>query len=125
MSNVESDRRSEKQLRIAHCHLSIAKDIGNGQSAIHNPQLLFPSAPTRTRTWNPLIKSPAMISHNGQNRAVLGSLSVITCHKLPSISIESLHFHCTDSIGEPDTGTRPELRGDKIGLSRMNVEVLF
>jgi uncharacterized protein len=42
-----------------------------------------------------------MITPNAQIRAVLGSLDVITCHKLPSISIESLHFHCTRAARGP------------------------
>jgi hypothetical protein len=136
---------------------------GRWQWVIHNPQLLFPSAPTfhpdrswqgeaatyfdvgmriphkregpRTNTvrgsrqksagrkdrvsgpterplnsnpstgsgqaWNPLIKSPAMISQNAQNRAVLGGSSAIDCHRLSSISIKSLHFHYTHSGRAP------------------------
>jgi uncharacterized protein len=89
-------------LRIADCHLSIAKDVGNGQSAIHLLICCFSEHPPRLRpsgfggqAWNTPIKSPAMTTQNAQNRAVRGSSVAITCHKLPSISIESLHFHYT------------------------------
>jgi len=81
---------------------------GTQRKSTHNSQLsiikyLLLRAPTRTRTWNPLIKSPTMTTQNTQNGALLGTWVAINCYRLPQISIELLHFHCTHSGLSPPT----------------------
>jgi hypothetical protein len=99
LSSTRYKKRTERPSPGSSVSLCLVHTCGLSN---HHPQ--SSRAPTRTRTWNPLIKSPAMISQNTENRAVLCSSVVITCHKLPSISIESLHFHYTRSGRGPPSG---------------------
>ncbi len=92
-SRLSSARYNKRTARHSPgCSVTLCSIHTCGLS-IHNPQ--SSRAPTRTRTWNPLIKSPAMMTQDAQNRALLGSWVAINCHKLPPISIKSLHFHYT------------------------------
>jgi hypothetical protein len=91
---IRSSRVTTLSLHSIRSRLSAVRHKRKTPNAFHIRGFC---APTRTRTWNPLIKSPAMMSQFAQIRGLLGSWFAINCYRLSHISIELLHFHYTHS----------------------------
>ncbi len=83
------------------------------------------SAPTRTRTWNPLTKSPAMLSQNSRNSALFDSLAAINCHRhqhgqseraLGSRTREKIPGNPWQTPLRTNTGRRPAIATSTAGV---------
>jgi hypothetical protein len=87
--NLQPNFLTEQSSKSGHCCRKRGRNFCLEVTPCNIKEL--ESAPTRTRTWNPLMKSPARTAQSAQNRALSRSWVTINCYRLSQITIVSLH----------------------------------